>query len=174
MQKRSKKLFVLIYTWLDRARRVDSECVGFIVFRSSFGSETLKILKVVQKVNNWSFSKKLIVSPLCTHSSFLKLFYSDSASQSAYCHVNLSDLRQPSTRDGQVRGFWAQVKSSHWNENSSQVKSWIIRKFFKSSQVQSLGFQVKSSKKMTIYSHLGTTYLKYMKVFIFLCFYPSS
>ncbi len=45
MQKRSKKLFLLIYTWLDRARRADSEYLLFIVFWSSFGSEILKILK---------------------------------------------------------------------------------------------------------------------------------
>ncbi len=67
MQKRSRKLFLLIYIRSNRARRADSEYLLFIGFASSCGFEILKILKTVQKVNNWSFSKKFKVSLLCTH-----------------------------------------------------------------------------------------------------------
>jgi len=45
MQKRSKKIFLLIYAWFNRARRADSEYLLFIVFWPSFRSKMPKILK---------------------------------------------------------------------------------------------------------------------------------
>jgi hypothetical protein len=87
-KNRVKKLSLLFYTWLDRARRADHEYHLLNLFWSSFGWENLDIRKTSEKVNFWPMWRKYKFSPVYIELNSSQLFYSDSVSKSEYIHIS--------------------------------------------------------------------------------------